>query len=247
MSKSQEWLYGLNPVKEALKSDRRIRAVYVSLQRRKEVQRIVELAERKGIPIEFKGSDFFHSRFPKGNQGIVALAEKKALLTIEELLQLSFHKEEPSFFFLLDCIEDPRNFGAILRVAEAVGVHGVVFQSRRSVGLTDTVLKASSGAYEYVNLVEVVNIKHAIERMRQANITIIGAEADSSLTLWELDLKVPLALVVGSEGKGLRRTVRENCDFLVRIPMKGRITSLNVSMAAGILSYEVLRQRLTLG
>lgn len=243
MSRSQEWLYGLNSVIEALKSSRKIKTIFISLKRHKELQKIVELAEKKGVSIEFKDSEFFNSKFPRGNQGIAALAQRKDLLSLEELLQISLRKEDPSFFFLIDCIEDPRNFGAILRVADAVGVHGVVFQSRRSVGVTETVIKASSGAYEYVNLAEVVNIKHAIEKMRQANITIIGAETDSSLTLWELDLKIPLALVVGSEGKGLRRTVKENCDFLVRIPMKGKITSLNVSIAAGILAYEVLRQR----
>ncbi len=243
MSKKESWLYGINPVREAIKSGRKIRTIYIAKQRHTQLDAIIAMAQNKAIAINFTEKDFFDSRFHKGHQGIAAIVEKKAFLTIDELLQIPFDRGELPFFLVLDCIEDPRNFGAILRVADAAGIHGVIYQFHRSAGLTDVVSKASAGASEYVNLVEVVNIKYAIEKIKMADINIIGAEVGSQMTLWDIDMKIPLAFVVGSEGKGLRRTVGLMCDFFVDIPMKGKINSLNVSMAAGILSYEVLRQR----
>lgn len=237
------WLYGFNPVLEAIKSGRKITAVYISKQRHEHIQKIVEEAKAEGIRVEFVDKEFFESRFQKGHQGVAAVAEKKRILTIDELLAVPEKKGEAPFYLVLDLMEDPRNFGAILRVADAAGVHGVVFQSHRSVGLTPIVSKASAGALEYVNLVETVNIKHAIEKMKKADITIVGAEAGSELTPWDIDMKSPLTFVIGSEGQGLRRTVKEMCDFVVSLPMKGHVNSLNVSVAAGILSYEVMRQR----
>lgn len=241
--KKDEWLYGINPIREAIKSGRKVQAIYISRQRHEQKEAIIKMAQDREIALNFTEKEFFDSRFPKGHQGIAAIVDKRAFLTIDELLKGSLVKEELPFFLLLDCIEDPRNFGAILRVADAAGVHGVIYQSYRAAGLTDVASKASAGASEHVNLVEVVNIKHAIEKIKKADITIIGAEAGSKLTLWDIDLKIPLALVVGSEGKGLRRTVAQMCDSLVNIPMKGNIDSLNVSMATGILCYEVVRQR----
>jgi len=239
-----EWLYGFNTVLEAIRSDRKIKTVYISKQRHEQVDKIVELAKSEGISIEFADKDFFDSKFHKGHQGVAAVAEKRQILSTDELLSISEKREESAFFLILDLIEDPRNLGAILRVADAAGVHGVVFQSHRSAGITPIVSKASAGALEYVNLAEVVNIKHAIDKMKNLNITIIGAEAGSELTPWDIDLKSPLAFVIGSEGMGLRKTVKEMCDFVVSLPMKGKVNSLNVSVATGILSYEVIRQRL---
>lgn len=243
MTKNQCWLYGVNPVTEALKSGRNVKSIYISNQRQEQIRKIINIAEVKGISINFVEKEFFDSRFDKGHQGIAAIIEKRAFLSIEELLKIPSDKCESPFFLVLDGIEDPRNFGAILRVADSTGIHGVVFQSRRSVGLSESVSKSSAGASEYVNLVEVVNIKHAIKKMKETNINIIGAEADAEQTIWDVDMRVPLAFVVGSEGKGLRRTVKEMCDLNVKIPMKGNVNSLNVSVATGILAYEVLRQR----
>ncbi len=239
-----EWLYGFNPVLEAIKSGRKIKTVYISKQRHEQVQKIIELAKAEGIRIEFAERDFFDTRFHKGHQGIAAVVEQKGLLTIDELLTIPEKRKELAFFLILDLIEDPRNFGAILRVADASGVHGVVFQHHRSAGITPVVSKASAGALEYVNLAEVVNIKHAIDKMKRLNIMIVGAEAGSELTPWDIDMKEPMAFVIGSEGQGLRKTVREMCDFVVSLPMRGMVNSLNVSVAAGILVYEVIRQRL---
>ncbi len=240
-----EWIYGINPVIESLRSDRKIRTIYISKKRVEDINKIIEIAKAKGISIEFVEKDFFDSRFPKGHQGIAVVAEKKAHLTIDELIEIPLIKGEKPFFLIIDLIEDPRNLGAILRVADATGVHGVVYQSYRSAGITGAVIKASAGAIEYVNLTEVVNIKHAIKKMKDSDITIIGAEAGSKLTPWEKDMTEPLAVVIGSEGKGLRKTVREMCDTIVSIPMKGKVNSLNVSVACGIICYEVMRQRLT--
>jgi 23S rRNA (guanosine2251-2'-O)-methyltransferase len=245
MKDKTEWLYGLNPVMEAIKSGRKISALYISKQRHEDIRKITEVAETKNIPVKFAERDFFDGRFHKGHQGIAAVVEKKKFLSIEDLLEMPAQKSETPFFFILDLIEDPRNFGAILRVADAAGVHGVVFQSHRSAGVTSIVSKASAGALEYVNLVEVVNIKHAIDKMKKEDIIIIGAEADSETNMWDADMRSPLALVIGSEGQGLRRTVRGMCDVVVKFPMKGRVNSLNVSVAAGVLSYEVVRQRLS--
>ncbi|MGO9013422.1 MAG: 23S rRNA (guanosine(2251)-2'-O)-methyltransferase RlmB [Dissulfurispiraceae bacterium] len=238
-----EWTYGINPVLEAIKSGRRISAVYVYQQSRHTLSTIIEAASANGIPVKFETKEFFESRFHKGHQGIAASAGKRKTISIEELLNIPARTGEVPFFIVLDSIEDPRNFGAILRVADAARVHGVVFQSHRSAGITPVTAKASAGALEHVYLAETVNIKHAMEKMRKADIVLIGAEAGTGKTLWNIDMRVPLALVVGSEGAGLRRTVRDMCDMTVSLPMKGKVNSLNVSVAAGILAYEVMRQR----
>lgn len=236
------WIYGINPVGEALRSGRRVLALY-TLAQKGHARDIVEAARAKGIPVKVVDRKFFDDRFHKGHQGIAAVVEKKKTIGIEELLEIPGQKRETPFFLILDLIEDPRNFGAILRVADAAGMHGVVFQSHRSAGLTSLVAKASAGALEHVHLVEMPNIKHAMEKMRRADVVLIGAEAGADRTLWDTDMRPPLALVVGSEGEGLRRTVRELCDTVVTLPQQGAVNSLNVSVATGILAYEVLRQR----
>jgi 23S rRNA (guanosine2251-2'-O)-methyltransferase len=239
----RQWIYGLNPVLEAIRSGRLITCLYIAPQKQGPLREVMDRAEQKGIPQKVMDREFFDSRFPKGHQGVAAEILRKENMGIEEMLRVPEKRGEQPFFLILDCIEDPRNFGAILRVADSMGIHGVVFQSRRSAGVTPLVAKASAGALEHVNLCEIVNIKHAIEKMKDREIVIVGAEADSELMPWGADMNGPLALVVGSEGEGMRRTVREMCDFVVRIPMRGLVNSLNVSVATGILSYEVVRQR----
>ena len=229
------WIYGINPVSEAIRSGRGIRTLYVHSPKHEHIRKIVAEAESKGIEVRVEGRDFFDRKFPKGHQCIAALAAKKRVMAIEDLMEVPEHKGEPPFFLVLDLIEDPRNFGAILRSADAAGAHGVVYQSHRSAGITPVVAKASAGALEYINLAEVVNIKHAMEKMKNADIALVGAEAGSNLTPWDVDMKAPVALVIGSEGQGLRRTVKEMCDHIVSLPMRGAVNSLNASVAAGIL------------
>ncbi len=239
----EHFIYGLNPVSEALKSVTKIRMLFVQRQSASNMRVLIGLAESRSIPVKFVEKDFFDTRFDKGHQGIALAAAPKEVLDIDDLIDRAFAKNTSPFFMILDCIEDPRNFGAILRVADAAAADGVIFQSRRAAGLTPVVYKSSAGSIEHVNLAEVVNIKHAVALMKERDVTVIGAEADAPLSLWDVDMKVPLAVIVGSEGEGMRRTVKEMCDALVNLPMKGTVNSLNVSVAAGVIAYEVMRQR----
>lgn len=242
----KEWIYGLNPVLEAIKAGRKIEVILLS-SGRKDSSRILEIereARRKNILLKQKEIQFFHAHFPKGHQGIAAQVLTKTYISIEALLEIPSRKGELPLFIILDLIEDPRNLGAILRVADAAGVHGIIIQSHRSVTLGAEVSKSSAGAVEYVPVSLVTNIKHTMQDMKERGITIVGTEAGVTKVVWETDLRVPLALVIGSEGKGLRKTVRETCDVLISLPMMGKINSLNVSVAAGILTFEILRQRI---
>lgn len=239
-----EWIYGLNPVLEAIKVGRKIQTLFISSSRHNNVPELKKEAEDRNIHIKISDPSFFDSIFPKGHQGVAARVLPKSYIDLEGLLEIPLRKNETPLFIILDCIEDPRNFGAILRVADAAGAHGIVIQSHRSVTLSSEVSKASAGALEYVSVSMVANIKHAIYKMKERGIKVIGAEPGAGLGIWDLDLRVPLAIVIGSEGKGLRKTVSESCDVLVRLPMQGRINSLNVSVATGILTFEILRQRL---
>lgn len=238
-----EWIYGINPVFEALRAGRRIKTIFIAAGRHEKTLQIRTEAEKRGITLRTEDSGFFDRRFPKGHQGVAALGYSKGYISLDELLTIPEQSREDPLFLLLDCIEDPRNLGGILRSADAAGIHGVVIQSHRSAGLGPEVSKTSAGAVEYVPLCLVANIKHALSKLKDRGITVVGAEASAGVVMWEVDLTGPLALVIGSEGKGMRRTVREHCDLLVRLPMRGNVNSLNVSVAGGILLYEVLRQR----
>ena len=237
------YICGINPVTEALKSGGRVLSLFVLRQTSGHVRHLIDIAGLKHIPVRAVERDFFVGRFEKGHQGIAASVTPKKIIDIDDLLDLAFSRGADPFFVVLDCIEDPRNFGAILRVADAAGADGVVFQSRRSAGLSPVVYKASAGAVEHVNISEVVNIKHALSKMKERDVIIVGAEAGSPVGPWDADLTPPVALVMGSEGEGLRRTVRDMCDMIVTLPMKGAVNSLNVSVATGVIAYEVMRQR----
>ncbi|MBI4689037.1 MAG: 23S rRNA (guanosine(2251)-2'-O)-methyltransferase RlmB [Nitrospirae bacterium] len=237
------WIYGLNPVLEALKAGRDIKEIYLSSGRREKLLQIEEHISLRKIPVKIVDIDFFNKTFPKGHQGIAAKVSSREYVDLYDLLDIPLKRNELPFFLVLDCIEDPRNFGAIVRSAEAAGVHGIIIQSHRSAGVGPEVSKASAGAVEYIPVSQVGNIKNAISEMKERDITIIGAEAGSELLPWDIDLNVPVCLVIGSEGKGLRKTVSERCDSIISLPMKGMIGSLNVSVAAAVLMFEILRQR----
>ena len=237
------WIYGLNPVLEALRARRNIKEVYISSGRHEKLFLIKKETESRGIALRIVDVAFFNERFPKGHQGIAVKVSEKGYMDLYELLNIPEKRNEIPFFLILDCIEDPGNVGAILRSADAAGVHGVIVQEHRSAGLSPAVSKASAGAAEYVPVSQVSNIKHAISEMKERGITIIGAESGSGNMPWDVDFSVPAGLVIGSEGRGLRKTVAEKCDFVVSIPMRGRVNSLNVSAAGAVLMFEVLRQR----
>lgn len=239
----KEWIYGLNPVLEAIRAGREIKGIYISSGRHSKLPRLMEEAEERRIQVNIAEPDFFDRTFGKGHQGVAAKVSGKGYVSLDELLDVPLIKKEVPFFAVLDGVEDPRNFGAILRVADAAGIHGIIIQSHRSATLSSTVSKSSAGAVEYVPVAMVPNVKHAIREMKERGITIVGTDASSIDTLWDIDLTAPLALVIGSEGGGLRRTVIALCDSLVKIPMLGKVNSLNVSVATGIFSFEIFRQR----
>ncbi len=243
-SERSEWIYGLNPVLEAIRAGRNIKGIFISSSRHDKVPEIKKEAEDRRIPVKILDRNFFDSTFRKGHQGVAAEVFPKGYVDLDELLDIPSKKKETPLFIILDCIEDTRNLGAILRVADAAGVHGIVIQSHRSATLGSEVSKVSAGAVEYVPVSMAANIKYAIHEMKKLGITVVGAEAEAEKTVWDINLKVPSALVIGSEGKGLRKTVSKSCDVLVKLPMQGKISSLNVSVAAGIFAFEILRQRL---
>lgn len=240
---AEDWVCGINPLLEALRAGRRIKNIFVSSSRHEKVSAIKREALLRNIPVAIVEPAFLDNMFHKGHQGVAATVLPKQQVPLGELLEVPVLRNELPFFLILDCIEDPRNFGALLRVADAAGMHGVVIQSHRSVSLGADVAKVSAGALEYVPVSVVPNIKHAIREMKENAITIVGADAGAQNILWDVDLSMPVALVVGSEGKGLRRTVSDFCDTLVKIPMSGRVNSLNVSVAASVIAFEILRQR----
>lgn len=177
------------------------------------------------------------------HQGVVAMAAAYEYSEIEDIFNLAEKKGEPPFIFILDNIEDPHNLGAIIRTANLAGAHGVIIPKRRAAGLTATVARTSAGALNYTPVVKVTNIASTIQSLKERGLWFVCADMDGQV-MYNLDLKGPIGLVIGNEGEGVSRLVREKCDFVASIPMKGDIDSLNASVAAGVLAYEIVRQRL---
>ena len=236
--------YGLLPVLEALRAGRRRveKLVIAEGGRDARLHELLETARVRGIRVERVGRDEL-SRLAgasANHQGVVAVIAAGEYTDADEILNGA---ADPPLFLLLDGIEDPRNLGAALRTAECVGVDGVFVPERRAVGLTETVAKSSAGASEYVKIAKVGNLNRLIEVLKERNIWVIGASADAVVNHSEWDWTRPSALVLGSEGRGLHRLIAENCDVLVKVPMYGKIQSLNVSVAAGVILFEARRQR----
>lgn len=244
---NKDIIVGRNPVMEAVKAHRAIETVMVSKgELSGSVKVIIALAKEQNIPIKEVDSRKLDTMCGgASHQGIVALAAVKAYSTVEDMFNLAEKRGEPPFFIILDGIEDPHNLGAIIRTAECAGAHGVIVPSRRAVGLTYAVGKASAGAYEYMPVARVTNLSQTIGYLKEKGLWIYGADMDGE-TYCSANLKGAAALVIGSEGRGLSRLVREKCDVVLSLPMRGRITSLNASVAAGVLMYEFTRQRLNL-
>jgi len=237
-------IYGINPVVEALRAGR-VTAVRVSTRaassEKVRLNEVVRLAESRGVPVRHARPDEldrFSNRGP--HQGVVADVKDPETLSIEDLVAAA---RAPALIVVLDGIEDPHNVGAILRTADAAGADGVVRQSRHAARLDGAAAKASAGAVSHVRIAEVVNVSRALEALKAAGIWTVGLTGEAPRRYDEIDLTVPTALVVGGEGTGLRRLVRERCDWLAAIPMAGHVDSLNVSVAAGIALFEAVRQR----
>ena len=201
-------------------------------------------AKKKGTPIKFVTRERLDQMSETGrHQGVIAYAAAYEYAGVEEMLEAARQKGEPPFLFLLDNIEDPHNLGAIIRTAHLAGAHGVIIPKNRAVGLTASAAKASAGALNYIPVARVTNLSKTIEELKKEGIWFVCADMDGT-RMYDLDLKGPIGLVIGSEGEGVGRLVREACDMTASIPMKGRINSLNASVAAGVLAYEIVRQRL---
>ncbi len=239
-------IFGINPVLEALKAGRPVRLLLIAEQRKqdRDVLSILRLARDAGIEVRKVSRDALNREIPHGShQGVVAVVAASTYATLDDILGVPAERGQIPLYLVLDGVEDPRNLGAILRTAETAGVHGVIIPERRAAGLTETVAKAAAGALEYVPVVKVVNISNTLEELKKSGVWVIGAEAGSEMAYWNADLTRPAALVLGGEDRGVRRLVREKCDYLVSLPLMGKIQSLNVSVAAGILLYEAMRQR----
>jgi 23S rRNA (guanosine2251-2'-O)-methyltransferase len=239
-------IIGINPVLEALKAGRPVRRVLVAEQRRQDrgVQTLLRLARERGADVRFTGREALDREAPGAvHQGVVAFAAPRAYASLDDILRIPAEKGQVPLFLVLDGVEDPRNLGAIIRTADGAGVHGVIIPERRAAGLTETVAKTAAGALEHVPVIKATNIVNTLEGLKQAGIWVGAAEAGVKMPYWDADLTVPTALVLGGEDQGVRRLVREHCDYLVSLPLLGKISSLNVSVAAGIVLYEAVRQR----
>jgi 23S rRNA (guanosine2251-2'-O)-methyltransferase len=233
-------IYGLNPVLEALRAGR-ARRVRVSHRDDQRVQQVLQLAARAGIPVErVDVRDLERAARGGVHQGVAADIEEAGEYTVAEILAGA---AAAPLLVVLDGVEDPHNFGAILRAADAAGADGVVRQTRHAAALDGAAARASAGAIAHVKIATVVNIARALEELKEANVWTVGLAGDAKQRYSELDLRLPTALVVGAEGAGLRRLVRERCDVLASIPMQGHVESLNVSVATGVVLFEAVRQR----
>lgn len=236
-------IYGRNPVIEALESGHPLEKILILDGGTGSISKIVALAKEVGVRVEFVDRRVL-DRLSGGrnNQGVVAKAETFKYSTVDEILELAEKQEEDPFILLLDGIEDPHNLGAILRTAECAGVHGVVIPERRSASVNSTVIKVSAGACEHMKVARVTNMARLVDELKNSGIWVAALDMGDNL-YYQQNLTGPIAIVVGNEGKGISRLVKEKCDYKISIPLKGRVTSLNASNAVGIAVYEVVRQR----
>ena len=236
---------GRNAVIEALRAGTTIDKIFIQKgETDKTLGHIASTARAAGVVVvdaDKRKLDFMSRTH--AHQGVIALASVREYVSVEDILNIAREKGENPLIVVCDEISDPHNLGAIIRTAECAGAHGVVIPKRRSAGLTSIVGKTSAGAVSYVPVARVPNIPALLEQLQKEGVWVFGTAAEGTTTLYSADLKGPAAIVIGSEGEGMTRLVREKCDFLVSIPMKGKISSLNASAAAAILLYEAVRQR----
>lgn len=237
---------GRNAVQEALRAGRAIDKLYITRgDSDRALGHIAGLARERGITV----SDCDRRKLDamsvtKAHQGVIAVCALREYASLDDILSVAEGRGEPPFVIVCDEISDPHNLGAIIRSAECVGAHGVIIPKHRSAGLTAVVGKTSAGAAEHMAVARVPSIAAALDELKRRGLWVYGAAAEGSSGMWQTELTGPIALVIGSEGEGLGRLVRERCDFLVSIPLRGRVSSLNASTAAAVLMYEILRQRM---
>lgn len=244
-SRHARLIIGRNPVLEALAAGTKLHRLWVAGdEARSEISRIIQTAREAGVSVHTVSRDEIERMADApGHQGVVASAAPFEYTTVGALLDRAASLNQPPLLLMLDHIEDPQNFGSLVRTSEAAGVHGIIIPERRAVGVTSAVGKASAGAIEHTPIARVTNLSRVIEQLQQAGLWVVGADMSGERTLYESDLQGPLAVVIGSEGRGLSRLIRERCDERVKIPMYGKTQSLNAAVAGALLLYEAVRQR----
>ena len=243
---SENLIEGRNPVLEAVKAGRPINKLLLSknIGRHSVIGQILHHARRNGVLVEYVDSRFIQNLSSTGHsQGVLAMVATKDYVDLDYLLETSQRRDDLHLYVILDGIEDPHNLGAVLRTADAAGAHGVIIPERRAVGLTASVSRASAGAVEYIPVARVRNIPQSIKHLQQVGIWTIGIDMAGDKGYTQADYRQPIALAIGAEGKGLSRLVKERCDQIVTIPMKGHVSSLNASVAGALVMYEAVRQR----
>ncbi len=237
---------GRNSVLELLESGKDINKIYVTRgEKHGSINKILGIArERKIIVVEKDKRQMDEMAQEENYQGVIAIVPPFKYVEIQDILQEALEKEEDPFILILDGIEDPHNLGSIIRTAETAGVHGIIIPKRRAVSVNSTVNKASAGAVEHMKIARVTNISDAIEDLKRAGLWICGTDINAEKYYYNQDLTGPLGIVIGNEGKGISTKVKKNCDFNVKIPMKGKIKSLNASVSTGIIVYEAMKQRI---
>lgn len=245
---NEEIIVGRNPVFEALKAGRTVHKILVSDRTNDRLlHQLRRASQTKNLVIQKVPRQRIDQLATGNHQGIIAYVAPYSYVTLDDLFKRAEEKKELPFFLILDELEDPHNLGSILRTADATGVHGVIIPKHRAVGLTTTVAKTSAGAIEYVPVARVTNIAQTIEELKSRQLWVVGTDVEGAEDYRSLDGQTALALVIGNEGRGMSRLVKEKCDWTVMLPMKGHVSSLNASVASSLLMYEVYRKRHPLG
>ncbi|MCX5835658.1 MAG: 23S rRNA (guanosine(2251)-2'-O)-methyltransferase RlmB [Deltaproteobacteria bacterium] len=237
-------IYGINPLLEVLKGhDRVIRKLVIASGKGGDsIQKILDLAKRNGIPVEFRDRDYLDRQTGgKSHQGVIGFGEDFAYVTVDDIITHRHGEFKNNLILILDGITDPQNLGSLIRTAHCFGANGVIIPKDRSASITATVMKASSGAAGYTPVAVEVNLSNAIAYLKAKGFWIYGADAEKGQNMRTMDYMENIAVVMGSEGKGIRPLIRKKCDFLLSVPMRGKIDSLNVSVAAGIILHEIVR------
>ena len=242
---NQDQVEGRNSVLELLESGKDINKIYITRgERHGSINKIIAKAkERKIIIVEKDRRQMQEIAETENYQGVIAIVPPFEYCEIEDMIEEAKNKNEDPFILILDGIEDPHNLGSIIRTAETAGVHGIIIPKRRAVSVNSTVNKVSAGAVEHMKIARVTNITDAINELKEQGLWICGTDINTDKYYYNQDLTGPLGIVIGNEGQGISQKVKNNCDFLVKIPMKGKVTSLNASVSTGIIIYEVVRQK----
>lgn len=244
--KYEDQVEGRNAVIELLESGRDINKIFIlEGEHHGSINKIIAMAkERKIVLTMVNKTKLNQMAQTENNQGVIAIVPPFDYCEVEDILENAKQREEKPFILILDGIEDPHNLGSIIRTAETAGVHGIIIPKRRAASVNSTVSKVSAGAVEHIKIARVTNISDSIQKLKDNGLWICGTDIDAKNYYYDQDLKGPLGIVIGNEGQGMSEKVKKNCDFLVKIPMKGKVTSLNASVSTGIVVYEAVKQRI---